>query len=489
MGTGPETRRDGTVTQTEKTPTSEDDRFATAAEIARCVREGTTSARQVIEKTLDAIATVDPHLNAFSAILTDEALAEADSRDADQSSGRPLGPLHGVPIAIKDENHVKGVVTGYGGGAFVTPAAADSEVVRRLREAGAVIVGKTRMPEFGIWPFTETSANGWTRNPWNPLHSTAGSSGGSAAAVASGAVPVAIGGDGGGSIRLPSSWCGLFGLKCQRGRTSAAPNRNLWRSLGVIGPLARTVADSALVYDAITGSTDIDQWKANPLPLTLTEALTRDPGRLRIAVSARNPTGGPKADAQTLAALHRTADALGVLGHDVIEADPAYPRLGITFAAQVAAGVTEEAARAERPDLLEARTRGVVSLARPLVRFADKAEQHAAELSKQFDETFFGGFDLLLTPTTPFPAPALGQLDGCGAIAALRRAEPVASFTGIWNVLGNPAAAIPAGFSSDGLPLSVQLIGPTDGEPRIVQVASQLEEARADTDRIPVVHA
>ncbi|PFG17671.1 amidase [Propionicimonas paludicola] len=448
--------------------------FVSFAEQARRIASGQVTSAELVEESLAQIQRLDHQLNAFVAVLDERARAEAAQRDATPAAQR--GPLHGVPIAIKDENDVAGLPTAYGGAAFRTPAAADSEVVRRLREAGAVIVGKTRMPEFGIWPWTETSANGYTRNPWNPMRSTAGSSGGSAAAVASGMVAAAIGGDGGGSIRLPSSWCGLYGLKCQRGRTSAAPNAHLWRSLGVIGPLTRTVEDSALIYDAITGSTPIDTWRAGPLPISLTEAYRREPGRLRIGYLTK--FAGASADAETTKALLDTADALAELGHLVEPVDPKFPNVSLTFMAQTAAGVAEEAARAEYPELLERRTRTLMRLTAPLRGLAGKAERDGQAAGAAFAAAYFGDHDLLLMPTTPSPAVPVGQLDGRGALAATSKATATSGFTSIWNVLGNPAAAIPSGFSSDGLPLSVQLVGAPNGEPTLIQVSAQLERVR-----------
>lgn len=461
--------------------------FTSAAEQARLIAAGRVTARQVVEHTLERIAALDPVLNAFAVVLAEESRAAADELDARQAAGEALGRLHGVPIAIKDENDVAGVPTAFGGAAFTTPAAADSEIVRKLRAAGAIIIGKTRMPEFGIWPFTETSANGYTRNPWNPQFSTAGSSGGTAAAVASGMVAAAIGGDGGGSIRLPSSWCGLFGLKCQRGRTSAAPNSHLWRALGVVGPLTRTVEDSALIYDVISGSTETDVWRAEPLEGSLVEALARDSGPLRIAVSLKNPTGSASPDTETVEAIHATAAALRELGHTVVDVDPRYPSLGTTFMAQVARGVRDEAERAEYPELLEKRTRDFVKFGRVFGGGVERAERRGVELGAAFDADFFAAFDLLITPTTPSPAVPVGQLDGAGAVAAIRKATPVASFTGIWNVLGNPAAAIPTGWSASGLPLSAQIIGPANSEPLILELSAQLEKSRPWAGRRPPV--
>ncbi|MET0955262.1 MAG: amidase family protein, partial [Cryobacterium sp.] len=305
--------------------------FRGVAELRNLIVAGEVTAREVLQHSLDRIAALDPVLNAFAWVRADEALAEADELDREQAAGRLRGPLHGVPIAIKDENDVAGLPTAYGGASVTSPAAADSELVRRLRAAGAVIVGKTRMPEFGIWPWTETSANGYTRNPWNPLCSPAGSSGGTAAAVASGMVPAGIGGDGGGSIRLPSSFCGLFGLKPQRGRISAAPNADLWRSLGVLGPLTRSVADSALIYDAVAGSTAADRFTSTPWQGSLAAAAATPPAPLRIGLALKNPSGGPAADAETIAALRQTAVALRELGHEVVEITPKYPNVALPF--------------------------------------------------------------------------------------------------------------------------------------------------------------
>ena len=194
--------------------------------------------RQVVAEALARIQAGDAELNAFSVVLAEQALAEADALDA---ADAPVGPLHGVPIAIKEEIDVAGTVTTFGGLANSTPATADAEVVTRLRAAGAVIIGKTTMPEFGAFPFTESDSRGVTRNPWDRTRTPGGSSGGTAAAVSAGMVPVGMGGDGGGSIRIPSASCGLFGLKPQRGRVTTAPHPHLWWALGTAGPLTRSV--------------------------------------------------------------------------------------------------------------------------------------------------------------------------------------------------------------------------------------------------------
>lgn len=439
---------------------------------ARLIESGSLTSVELVRTCLARIAALNPRLNAFRHVLADEALAEAEHRDG----GAVLGPLHGVPIAVKEEQDVAGVVTTLGGDAHDHPATADSELVRRLRAAGAVIIGTTRMPEFGIWPFTESRAGGLTRNPWNPAWSTAGSSGGSAAAVASGMVAAAIGGDGGGSIRLPSSWCGLYGLKPQRGRVSSAPHPDLWRSLGTAGPLTRTVADSALIYDVISSTTDVDRWHAAPVDLPL--ALEAQFRPLRIAVTHRAPGGPVRPDRESVAALHRAADALHSLGHHVEGFDPQFPFVAPAFLAQLVAGVGDEVARLDRPRDIERRTRHLLGIGRPLARFADRWEPEAIARGDEFNADFFDRFDLLLTHTTPRPATAVGQIDGKGLVRTAVRSLPIASYTSLWNVLGNPAAAVPSGFSADGRPLSVQLVGPPNGDARVVTVSAQLERLR-----------
>ncbi|MFK4762024.1 amidase [Microbacterium sp. ZW T5_45] len=464
--------------------------YSSVAEQAAWVSTGEISARELVEHSIARIELLNPLLNAFAHIFTEESRAQADRLDAERKAGMTRGTLHGVPIAIKEENDIAGLPTRYGSAAYSAPAIADSEVVRRLRAAGAIIIGTTRMPEFGIWPFTESESFGWTRNPWDRDRSTAGSSGGTAAAVASGMVAAGIGGDGGGSIRLPASWCGLFGLKPQRGRVSLAPNPDLWRALGAIGPITRTVSDSALIHDAIGGARTGDRYTAAPLSRSMTHAATERIKRpLRVKVSIKNPSGGPTADRETVAALVRTTALLRQLGHEIIEVDPPYPRLGLQFQLQLGAGISDEAARADRPQLLERRTKALLRVARPLQRFGPWAEESARKLGEPFLEKLFEDADLLITPTTPSAALPVGQLDRIGAIAAVRKATPVSSYTSIWNVLGNPAAAMPVGFTTSGLPLSAQIIGPNNSEPTILALCAQLEQAGTGGTRRPPLDA
>ncbi|MFI9507999.1 amidase [Nocardia sp. NPDC052566] len=453
---------------------------------AEAIRTGAISAVQLTERALAEIQRLQPRLNAFTQVLAEQALADARARDEQQANGTPLGPLHGVPMAIKDEVDVAGMPTTYGGAGSTTPAAADSEMVRRLRAAGAIIVGKTAMPEFGTWPFTESAANGYTRNPWDTSRSTGGSSGGTAAAVATGIVAAATGGDGGGSIRIPSACCGLFGLKPQRGRVSTAPARDLWRALGTLGVLTRTVADSALLYDIISGNIEGDRFRAPETRFTALEPT----GPLRIAVSLRPTVAFVRPVPEVVAAVRDIADVLAGLGHHVEEFDPRVPDVTSAFLPQFLGGIREEADRVDRPDLLERRTRTIAAAARvvapePVLRWAERrGEQIAATVNQTFD-----AYDLLLTPTLPTLPPKVGRLDSVGVLRAMQRSLPMTSYTALWNITGNPAAAVPAGWSKSGLPLSVQLVGRPNDELGILRVARQLEQVRPWADRWPDLSA
>jgi amidase len=444
------------------------------AETAAAIAAGTTTARAVTEAAMARIEERDGALNAFTVVLERQALAEAAARDAHQAAGGALGPLHGVPVAIKEELDVAGCVTTFGGRGNSTPVTADGEVVRRLREAGAVVVGKTAMPEFGAWPYTESEDRGITRNPWHPDHTPGGSSGGTAAAVASGMVPVGMGGDGGGSIRIPSACCGLFGLKPQRGRVTTAPHPHLWWALGTVGPLTRSVLDSALVYDAVRGNLDGDLHRAGEVG-SFVAAAQRDPGRLRIGWSTRPVTLGVRPDPRHVRAVEETVRLLTELGHDVREVDPRYPDPTLAFVPQFFAGIRTEADEVEHYDRLERRTRQTYRLGawvgpRATQRALRMTETVARKANRVFDDV-----DVLLTPAIAHRPPRTGVLDGVGPARAALRSMPAIAYAAIWNVAGNPAASVPRGVADDGLPLAVQLVGPTDGEEVLLSLAAQLE--------------
>jgi amidase len=454
-----------------------------AADLARRIAAGQATATEAVEASLERIQRRDPGVNAFSVVLADAARGEAARLDARRATGETAGPLHGVPVAIKEEIDVAGCVTTFGGRGNSTPAAEDGEVVRRLRQAGAVIVGKTRMPEFGQWTFTESVDGGITRNPWDRTRTPGGSSGGSAVAVALGMVPVAIGGDGGGSIRIPAACCGLFGLKPTRGRVTSHPMPHLWWALGATGPLTRTVLDSALVYDVIRGNVSTDRFTAPEPPTSFIAAAGFDPAPLRIGWSTRPVTRGVRLARDHAEAVVETAALLAGLGHDVREVDPRYPDPTFPFLAQDWAGVRAEADAVEHPGRLEARTRQWCRLGSWVTpTMVDRALAAGERVSEKANRVFAPGsehgVDVLLTPVMgprPHKVPVLGR---GGAVAAGLKSTPMIAWTALWNVTGNPAASVPAGLAADGLPLAVQLVGRIGDETTLLRLSAQLERAR-----------
>jgi amidase len=446
-------------------------------ETVRLTTTGEASAREVLEEAIARIDELNPRLNAFTRILAERARAEADERDAALARGEAPGPLHGVPVAIKEEIDVAGCVTTYGGRANTTPAAADSEVVRRLRAAGAVVVGKTAMPEFGSFPFTESEHTGYTLNPWDESRSPGGSSGGTAVAVATGMVPVGLGGDAGGSIRVPSAFTGVYGLKPQRGRVTTAPQPHLWWALGVVGPLARSVADSALVYDVVRGNLPTDLYRAGG-DESFASAAAREPGRLRVGWSLKVPSAGVRLDPVHAQAVRDTAALLTELGHDVAEVDVRYPDPTAAFVPQFLGGVRTEADQVDHFDRLERRTRETYRLGSwvtPRVRDAAlrQTEAYSRRLNRVFEDV-----DVLLTPVTAHRPPKLGIVMGKGTVRSSLASLPTVTYMVPWNLAGNPAASVPTGIGADGLPVAVQLVGRTDDEPTVLSLSAQLERAR-----------
>jgi amidase len=446
-----------------------------AVEIVEACAAGDTSPEAEVARSLAVIEERDPDLNAFSVVLANEAREQARFLELGQGGAR--GPLFGVPVAIKEELDVAGCVTTYGGHGNSTPAAADGEVVRRLREAGAIVVGKTQMPEFGAFPYTESARHGYTRNPWRRGFSPGGSSGGSAVAVSTGMVPVALGGDGGGSIRIPAACCGVFGLKPQRGRVTSAPHEHLWWALGTAGPLTRTVLDSAVVYDVIRGHVSVDRWQAGDVG-SFTEAARRAPGRLRVGWCTQPPTKGIRPHADHVSAVRDTARLLSDLGHEVREIDPHYPDPSPAFVPQFFAGIRSEAAEMEHYERLERRTRETCRLGTWVTPKVLDAALRATERFSEKANRVFDDVDVLLTPTVAHRPPRVGILDRTGTVRASLRSLPAVTYAAIWNVAGNPACSVPSGTGTDGLPVGVQLVGPTDGEEVLFSLAAQVEQAR-----------
>ena len=449
------------------------DRAAGLVESARALAEGEMTSQALVADALARIEATQGSLNAFRVVRAEAALAEARAADERLASGERL-PLLGVPVAVKDDMDVAGEPTAFGCRGEFPPVAEDGEAVRRLRAAGAVIVGKTNTCELGQWPFTEGPAFGATRNPWDPEHTPGGSSGGSAAAVAAGLVPAALGSDGAGSVRIPASWTHLIGIKPQRGRISTWPRGESFKGITVNGTLARTVADAALLLDAAAGNHPRDPHR--PPAVDASAAVGRDPGRLRIALSLKPPFTAVPARLlpEVRAKVVELAARLAELGHHVEEADPPYGRIGLTFVPRATAGIAEWAADVPSPALLDPRTRSAVRLGRllggPPLRAARRAEAVLHRRIGRFYETY----DVVLAPTTAAPPPRIGALAGLGGFATDRAMIAACPYAWPWNVLGWPGVNIPAGFVG-GLPVGGQLLGPAHSEPLLISLAAQLE--------------
>jgi amidase len=458
--------------------------YAGIARQAALIADGEVSSSELVELYLERIDRLDGSLNAFRVVFAERARLEARQaggrRGGGERSQSAQRPLLGVPIAVKDDIDVAGEVTTYGTNAYGPPAAADAEVVRRLREAGAVIIGKTNVPELTLWPFTETATYGATRNPWDLQRAPGGSSGGSAAAVAAGLVGAALGSDGAGSIRIPAAWCGLFGLKPQRGRVSMAPRARGWHGLSVNGVLTRRVVDTALFHDVASGAIDVDADSAPAPAIPFAEAAAGAPGRLRIAYSKRIPFGViPRLDADAERAWQDTVELLRSLGHDVDEQDPDYGLDAIpALLTRYLRGGHDDAAALAHPERLELRTRGFARLGALIpASVLEKSIANEAALSQRLNGVL-ADHDILITPATASPPPRIGQLQGRGALWTLNAVAGMVPYNGVWNLTGQPAASVPAGFGADGLPRGVQLVARAGEEATILSLAAQLEAER-----------
>ncbi|MCW8380597.1 amidase [Streptomyces justiciae] len=450
------------------------DRSAGLVETARALADGTVTARALVERTLARIEAGQGSLNAFRIVRAEAALAEADAADKELAAG-VRKPLLGVPVAVKDDMDVAGEPTAFGCQGEFPPVAEDGEAVRRLRAAGAIVIGKTNTCEFGQWPFTEGPAFGATRNPWNADHTPGGSSGGSAAAVAAGLVPAALGSDGAGSVRIPASWTHLIGIKPQRGRISTWPRGESFQGITVNGTLARTVADAALLLDAASGNHALDPHR--PPSVDASGAARRDPGRLRIALALKPPfTALPaRLDPQVRAKVVQLAERLAALGHTVEEADPPYGQIGLTFIPRATVGLAERVGEAPFPALLDRRTRDAARLGRLLGGAPLRAARRAEAVLHRRIGAFFTSYDVVLAPTTAAPPPRVGSMLPLGGFATDRAMIAACPYAWPWNVLGWPGVNVPAGFVDGGLPVGAQLLGPANSEPLLISLAAQLE--------------
>jgi amidase len=466
--------------------------FRPATELAELVRSGEVSSRELIEVSLARIEALDPQLNAFVDVFADEALDAADRIEPGDAR-----PFAGVPIAIKNNRAVAGKRLTNACRLmkdFIAPY--DHNVVRRIRDAGFVIVGTTTLPEYGILPVSEARLFGPTRNPWDLGRTPGGSSGGSAAAVAAGMVPIAHGNDGGGSIRIPAACCGLVGLKPQRNRISAAPELGD-SALVVDGVLSRTVGDTAALLDILAGYEIGDaNWAAPPAEPFATAA-GRDPGRLRIAVTKIPPIADAAVDPQCAAAVDRAAELLGTLGHELEEVSPPWPGEGISeifgayFASFISLSIRYSAAIAGKlepePDDVEPMSWALWSMCKGITAeqflfMEAQLEQHCRTLA-----VFLEPYDALLTPALAERPVAIGDMDTAAAdpMSTFTRSGYFTPFTPMFNASGQTAISVPLFSGDDGLPLGVQLAGRPAGEAGLLALAAQLEAAEPWADRRP----
>jgi amidase len=443
--------------------------FAGIARLAELLREGRVSSVELTEGFLGRIEALNPRLNAFRAVYRERALAEAAQADA-RLRGGDTRLLLGVPIAVKDNVDIAGEATGYGSRSPRAPAASDSEVVRRLRAAGAVILGKTQLPELAIFPIGESAAWGVTRNPWRSDLTTGGSSSGSAAAVAAGLAAGALGSDGGGSIRIPAACCHLFGVKPQRGRVSLAPFREHWFGLSVVGPITRTVMDAALFLDAVA-----DQ----PAP-SFADAAAGEPAKLRVAVSLKAPVPGTPVSETVRQPVRELAGVLRALGHEVVDHEPDYGETRHLFTTLWLRGIHDDTRTlVEDPSQLERRTRQMAAAGRIVsAGVVARARRGAEALTERLVRSTFGDFDLLLTPALAKPPVKAGRWEGRDALWTTLGVGMFVPFNQVWNLTGQPAASIPCGLTDDGAPLAVQMVGRANGEDTLMALAAQVERER-----------
>lgn len=452
-----------------------------ASELAGLVRSGQISSRELVEMALQRIET-NRDLNAFTLVNAEGALAAAEAIKTGDAR-----PFAGVPIAIKELAHVAGerfTLSSDLTGDYISPF--DDYVVRRLREAGFVLIGRTNSPEFGIIPATEPRRFGATRNPWNTSVSPGGSSGGAAAAVAAGILPVAHASDGGGSIRIPAACCGLVGLKPSRGRISPGPA--LGDSLlSTNGVLTRSVADSAALLDVLAGYETGDATWAPPPEEPFAVTAARPPRRLRIAMTTSSPIGTP-VHPMHIQAVQDTAKLLTSLGHTVEEHMPAamqtrelFRSFNIVYAASISANIEHAAklsGRTVEAESVEPLSWGFYEHNKSLtpaqyIAAVSRLQHHSRQLIATFST-----YDVLVTPTLGQRPLPIGTLDINGnAQEEFRKAGVFTPFTAIWNTTGQPAISLPLYHGTDGLPIGVQFVGPPLGEGLLLALATELEAA------------
>jgi Asp-tRNA(Asn)/Glu-tRNA(Gln) amidotransferase A subunit family amidase len=461
--------------------------YKSAVELVRLMRKKELSPLELMKETLRRIEAVNPILNAFVSLRADEAMAEARALAENPASAKQTGVLAGIPIGVKDLEDVKGMVTSYGSVPFKDHVATfDSIQVERLKAAGAIVVGKTNTPEFGFTGFTKNLLFGVTRNPWNTERTPGGSSGGSAAAVTGGMVPLATGSDAGGSIRIPASYSGCFGLKTSFGRVPLGPLPLLHiYPFWCMGPLTRTVEDAAQYLDCVAGYHPSDP-ESLPSPETsFLGQLKNMPANLRIAFS---PTlGYARVQKEVMALVEDAVNCFEGMGYRVELWDGEMPDVGDTWSDLINLDLYSRL-RTILDDNREKIGKTLVKALDQVKSFSIddhiKAQEARTELN-QIMAKLFEQFDLLLTPTMPTEAfaakgPPPAEIDGhpiplLGAVA----------FTYPFNLSGHPAASVPAGLTVNGLPAGLQIIGPRHRDDLVLQASYAYEQERPWNDRWP----
>ena len=465
--------------------------FRSAIELAGMVRAGEVSARELVEISLERIEELNPALNAFVEVDGERALATAD--EVGPGDERPFA---GVPVAIKNNRPVQGLRLTYGCSLMAhNECDYDHNVTRRLKDAGFVIVGTTTLPEYGILPTTEARIFGPTRNPWDLERTPGGSSGGAAAAVASGMVPVAHGNDGGGSIRIPAACCGLVGLKPARGRISAAPELGD-SSLGIDGMLTRTVADTAAILDVLAGYEPGDATWAPPPPEPFARSALSAPGRLRIAATTSPPVPDAVVDPVCAQAVADAAGLLRSLGHEVEEVDPPWQAdglrelFGAVFSNHIALSIAYSgmlAGREPTADDMEPMSWAIFSMIQKMNALHGMGAAVRLQSFARRLVAFLAPYDALLTPALAERPLPLGTLDTAAPepMSTFTRSGLFTPFTPVFNASGQPGISLPLFEGEDGMPLGVQLAGRPAGEGALLALAAQLEEARPWAGRRP----
>jgi aspartyl-tRNA(Asn)/glutamyl-tRNA(Gln) amidotransferase subunit A len=449
---------------------------ATATELVALYRTGHASPVEVVEALLERIGDLDASLGAFCLVDAERALADAAAAERRWLRGRPMGALDGVPVAVKDVFLTRGWPTLRGSWLIdeAGPWEEDAPAVAALRRHGAVLPGKTATPELGWKGVTDSPREGVTRNPWDVTRTSGGSSGGSAAALASGMVPLALGTDGGGSIRIPCGFCGLPGLKPTYGRVPAWPP-SPFGTVAHAGPMARTVTDLALLLDVLS-EPDRRDWAALPAPArSFGEGLEQGVDGLRMAFSA--DLGHARIDEEVADTVERAARALEALGAHVEAVDPGFADPRDIFDVLWAAGAARAAADlgAPPPQGLDPGFAATVAFGRRIGLLDYLAAQQRRDELGRRSSVLHADWDVLLTPTLPIPAFGAGHdvPEGSG----LRGWPSWTPFTYPFNLTQQPAATVPCGFTRSGLPIGLQIVGPRHGDALVLRVGRAYEAA------------